>query len=106
MLSSRVTEFVATMNQLLERTGNATGQMDEHISAFYGVTTKTLGDLSELATQFDAHGRALAQAVGLVEMSNRRPDETLGARRAALESLVTGLDTRTQDVDQRLRQFS
>jgi len=106
MLSTRVTEFVATMNQLLERTGDTTVKMDEHIGAFYGVTTKTLGDLTQLATQFDANGRSLAQAVELVEMSNRRADEALGARRASLDTTMTGLDTRTEDLDTRLKRFS
>src|ERR1051326_4965473 len=89
MLSSRVTEFVATMNQLLERTNDATVKMDDHIGQFYGVTTKTLRDLTDLSSQFDGQGRSLAQAVELVEMSNRRADEVLGARRNALEEIGT-----------------
>jgi hypothetical protein len=106
MLSSRVTEFVSTMNQLLERTGDTTHKMDDHIGSFYGLTTKVLRDLTELATQFDTHGRSLAQAVELVELSNRRADDTLGARRAAIESVVGALDTRTEDLDSRLKRFS
>jgi hypothetical protein len=106
MLSTRVTEFVATMNQLLERTNDTTGKMDDHIGQFYGVTTKTLQDLTGLASQFDGQGRSLAQAVELVEMSNRKADEALGARRAALDGAVTGLDSRTEELDQRLKRFS
>jgi len=106
MLSTRVTEFVATMNQLLERTNDTTGKMDEHIGQFYGVTTKTLRDLSELASHFDGQGRSLAQAVELVEMSNRKADEALGARRSALDSAVAGLDSRTDELDTRLKRFS
>jgi hypothetical protein len=106
MLSTRVTEFVATMNQLLERTNDTTGRMEQHISQFYGVTTKTLGDLTGLASQFDGQGRSLAQAVELVEMSNRKADEALGARRAALDGAVAGLDSRTGELDQRLKRFS
>src|SRR5436305_43563 len=84
MLSSRVTEFVGTMNQLLERTGDTTTRMEDHIASFYGLTTKALKDLTELAQQFGTHGRALAQAVELVELSNRRTDDNLGTRREAL----------------------
>src|SRR5205085_242511 len=106
MLATRVTEFVATMNQLLERTNDTTGKMDDHIGQFYGVTTKTLRDLTELSSQFDGQGRSLAQAVELVEMSNRKADETLGARRAALDTAVSGLDSRTEELDTRLKRFS
>jgi len=106
MLSSRVTEFVATMNQLLERTGETTTKMDDHMGSFYGLTTKTLHDLTELTTQFDGYARGLAQAVDAMETSNLRGDETLGARRAALETVVAGLDARTEELDARLRRFS
>jgi len=106
MLSTRVTEFVATMNQLLERTNDTTGRMDEHIGQFYGVTTKTLGDLTGLVSQLDGQGRSLAHAVELVEMSNRKADEALGARQAALDGAVAGLDNRTGELDQRLKRFS
>src|SRR5262249_39665282 len=79
-----------------------TVRMDEHIGSFYGVTNKTLRDLTELATQFDGQGRSLAQAVELVELSNRRSDEALGLRRAALQEMVADLGTRTGGVDSRL----
>ena len=103
---TRVSEFVATMNDVMERSGAASGKMDEHIAQFRGVTNKLLADLTQLAAQFDAHGRGLAQAAELVASSNRRTDETLGQRRSELESLVTALDMRTDDLDQRLRRFS
>src|SRR5262249_56759197 len=99
-------EFVTTMNQLLERTNDTTGRMGDHIGQFYGVTTKTLHDLTALASGFDGQGRSLAQAVELVETSNRRTDEVLGARRAALDEVAAGLDSRTADLDARLQRFS
>jgi hypothetical protein len=80
--------------------------MDDHIGQFYGVATKTLRDLTELSTQFDGQGRSLAQAVELVEMSNRKADESLGARRTALEEVAATVDSRTADLDGRLQQFS
>jgi len=106
MLSSRVTEFVGTMNQLLERTGDTTTRMEDHIGSFYGLTTKALGDLTTLSQQFDGHGRSLVQAVEVVDTSNRRIDETLGARRAALDEVAISLGRRTQDLDERLKRFS
>src|SRR5205807_1420214 len=56
--------------------------------------------------QFDAHGRSLAEAVGLVDRSNRRTEGTLAERREMLETLVGSLDGKTEELDQRLTRFS
>jgi len=65
-----------------------------------------LRDLSELSTQFATQGRSLAEAVQLLEMSNRRSEETVGSRQASIETLVTTLDARSDDFEQRLQRFS
>ena len=44
-LVTRVSEFVATMNEVAERSGVASNQVDQHISSFHAVTNKALGDL-------------------------------------------------------------
>jgi hypothetical protein len=106
LLSTRVTEFVGTMNNLLERTGSTANHMDEHINSFYGLTTKVLGDLSELSGQFGQHGRSLAEAVELIDTSNRRTEEAVADRRTSLDQLLANLDIRTEDLDQRLKRFS
>ena len=105
-LVTRVAEFVATMNEVSERSGVTSAQVDQHISSFNSITNKALVDLGQLATQFDAYGRSLAEAVVLIEKSNRRTDESVGARRAAIEQLVATLDSRTDDIEQRLKRFS
>jgi hypothetical protein len=103
---SRVSEFVSTMNELTERSGVAGNQVEEHIGKFHNVTTKVLGDLAQFASQFETHGRGLAEAVDLIDRSNRRTEDTLSERRVALESLVSTLDIRTDDLEQRLKRFS
>jgi len=65
-----------------------------------------LRDLGELSTQFTAQGRSLAEAVQLLDMSNRRSEETVGSRQATIEALVTTLDARSDDFEQRLQRFS
>src|SRR6185436_17689042 len=105
-LVSRVSEFVSTMNEVSERSGVASTQVDQHISAFHSITNKALNDLGQLAGQFDAHGRALAEAVALIDRSNRNAEASVTKRRAALETLMTSLDTRTDDIEQRLKRFS
>jgi hypothetical protein len=106
VLSVRVTDFVSTMNNLLDRTGATTSSMDEHIGSFYDVTQQVLGNLGDLAQQFDAHGRALSTAVADLDASNRRTSTTVSDQRATLETLVAALDTRTGDLDQRLKRFA
>jgi hypothetical protein len=105
-LVTRVSDFVSTMNELTERSGAAGGQVEKHITSFHQVTTSVLGELSQLATQFDSHGRTLVQAVEIIEMSNRRTEGAINERRGSLETLVQALDGKTQDLEQRLKRFS
>jgi hypothetical protein len=105
-LVTRVADFVTTMNDLAQKTGTANSQVEQHITAFQSVTSQTLNDLSQVATQFDNHGRALAEAVALMDRSNRRTEATLGERREALETLINMLDNKSNDLDQRLSRFS
>ncbi|MBN8934767.1 MAG: hypothetical protein J0I13_00330, partial [Rhizobiales bacterium] len=105
-LVTRVSEFVATMNEVSEKSGVTSSQVDQHITSFHAITNKALTDLSQLAVQFDAHGRGLAEAVALIDKSNRRTEENLAERRDTIEQLVTALDTRTDDIEQRLKRFS
>ncbi len=103
---TRVSEFVSTMNELMHRSGATGAKAEEHIGKFHNMTARVLGDLSQLAAQFEAHGRGLAEAVDLIERSNRRTEESLGERRVALDSLVSTLDIRTEDLEKRLQRFT
>ena len=103
---TRVSEFVSTMNELTERSGSASSEVAGHIGDFHNVTTRVLGDLSQLAGQFENHGRSLADAVTLLEHSNRRTQDTIADRRATLEELIADLDGKTGDLGDRLSRFS
>ena len=103
---ARVSEFVAAMNDLNTRSGTATSKVEEHLGAFNRTTVSVLHDLSGLATQFSTHGRSLAEAVELLERSNRRTEDSIASRHASIDTLVTTLDARTDDFEQRLRRFS
>ena len=105
-LVTRVSEFVATMNEVAERSGVATQQVDQHIGAFGAATTKVLTDLGQLAGQFEQHGRSLAEAVALVDSSNRRADQTIAERKTEIEGVVGTLDSRTEDIENRLKRFT
>jgi chaperonin cofactor prefoldin len=94
------------MNEVTERSGVASGQVDQHISAFHSITNKALMDLGQLATSFDVHGRSLAEAVALIDKSNSHADAAINERRSAIEALVHSLDNRTDDIEQRLKRFS
>jgi len=99
-------EFVAAINELNSKSTSATAKLDEHLGAFNVTTVKVLSGLDTLAAQFTSHGRALAEAVALLENTNRHTQDTVASRHAAIEALVTTLDAHTEDLEQRLRRFS
>ena len=105
-MATRVSEFVAAMTDLSSKTGATTSKVEQHLGNFNTVTGKMLGDLTELANQFNSHGRTLADAVALVESGNRRTEETVAQRQATVETLVSTLDTRAEEFGQRLARFS
>jgi ABC-type transporter Mla subunit MlaD len=102
----RVSEFVSAMTDVTAATGTVTTRVESNVADFREVTNRVITDLSQIATQFDAHGRELAGAAEQIERSNQRAEDGLGQRRVALNELVTALDTRTEDLDQRLKRFS
>jgi hypothetical protein len=105
-MATRVSEFVAAMNDLSSQSGATTTKVEQHLGTFNNVTAKVLNNLGDLSAQFNQHGRSLAEAVELLELSNRRSEETTAARQSSLEGLVTTLDLRTNDFEQRLQRFS
>ena len=105
-LVTRVADFVATMNDVNARSGAATQGLEDQLTGFHGKTSKALADLSALSEQFEAHGQALAEAAELVQQSNRSASTSVMERKESLESLVTTIDLRTADLDQRLTRFT
>ncbi|MGP8204542.1 MAG: negative regulator of septation ring formation, partial [Acidimicrobiales bacterium] len=77
-----------------------------HISEFYGMTSKVLGDLGGLALQFDRHGKELADVVNTIEKSNLNVASSVAERKQAIEGLVSIVDERTEELDGRLKRFT
>jgi ABC-type transporter Mla subunit MlaD len=105
-LMLRVSEFVTAMNEVTGATGEVTNRVESTITNFRGTTERLVNDLGQLAYQFNAHGRDLAQAIELIERSNTRSAESVNERRDQLDSLVSTLDVRSMDIEQRLSRFS
>jgi hypothetical protein len=105
-MATRVSEFVAAMTDLSSKSGTTAAKVEQHLGNFNTVTTKALGQIGDLADQFSSHGRALADAVELLEGGNRRAEETISQRQTNIETLVATLDSRTEDFGQRLQRFS
>jgi hypothetical protein len=103
---TRVSEFVAAMNDLTLKSDTSANVVQQHVGSFNAITAKALQELGELASQFSTHGRSLAEAVELLEKSNRRTEESISTKRQTIEALVSTLDTRTDDFAQRLVRFS
>ena len=102
----RVSEFVSAMTDVTAATGAVTTRVETNVTDFREVTTRAITDLTQIASKFDTHGRELAGAAEQIERSNQRAEDGLGQRRVALDELVAALDTRTEDLDQRLKRFS
>jgi hypothetical protein len=105
-LVTRVADFVSAMNDVTSRNGVATQTLEDQLSVFNAKTSKALEDLGSLSSQFETHGKALVDAAAVVEQSNRNTTASVTERKSALESLVTTIDLRTTDLDQRLSRFT
>ena len=103
---TRVSEFVAAMNEVGGRSDTTTTMVEKHLGTFNTVTTHVLHELGQLSMQFSEQGRSLAEAVELLDRSNRRAEDSVAGRRAMIEALVSTLDARTEDFGQRLQRFS
>ncbi len=105
-LVTRVADFVSAMNDVTSQNGVATQTLEDQLNVFNTKTSKALEDLGALSGQFDTHGQALVDAAALVEQSNRSTTASVAERKSALDSLVTTIDLRTTDLDQRLSRFT
>jgi hypothetical protein len=103
---TRVSDFVAAMTDLSSKSNTTAAKVEQHLGSFNNTTAKVLEDLSGLAAQFNTHGRSLAAAVELLDRSNRETAETVTERESTIAALVTALDARTDDFEERLRRFS
>src|SRR5260370_25222786 len=105
-LVTRVSEFVAAMNDVAQKAGTANSDVERNIASFQAMSAQTLNDLSQVAGQFDAHARSLAEAVALIDASNQRTDGALAERSTSLEQLATTLDGKAGDLEERLTRFA
>ena len=103
---TRVSEFVSAMNEVTVKSDSSAATMEQHVGSFNAVTSRALRELGELAAQFSVQGRSLAEAVELLEKSNRRTEESVANKRANIEALVSTLDARSDEFAQRLQRFS
>jgi hypothetical protein len=105
-LVTRVADFVTAMNDVTSRNGHATQALEDQLNVFNSKTQQALQNLGSLSTDFESHGRTLVDAAAMVEQSNRNTTASVSERKATLESLVTTIDLRTTDLDQRLSRFT
>ena len=105
-LVTRVADFVSAMNEVAQKTGTANSEVERNITGFQTMAAQTISDLTQLATQFDAHGRSLAEAVALIDTSNRRTEGAVTERRNSLQQLIATLEEKSNDLEQRLTRFA
>jgi hypothetical protein len=102
----RVSDFVSAMKEVTDGTNTASEQVTQTIGDFRETTARVVTDLGQLTIRFEQHGRELAKAIELIERSNVRTEDAVNERRVTLDSLISTLDIRTEDLDQRLKRFS
>jgi ABC-type transporter Mla subunit MlaD len=102
----RVTDFVSAMKQVTDGTNIASERVGQVIGDFRETTARVVTDLGQLTIRFEQHGRELGKAIELIERSNTRTEDAVNERRVTLDSLVSTLDIRTEDLDQRLKRFA
>src|SRR6201999_1501175 len=105
-LVTRVADFVSAMNDVTSRNGIATQALENQLNVFNDKTGNALENLGALSSQFETHGKTLVDAAAVIEQSNRSTTASLAERKSTLESLVTTIDLRTADLDQRLSRFT
>ena len=105
-LVTRVADFVSAMNDVTSRNGAATQTLEDQLTVFNHKTARALEDLGSLSGQFEIHGQALIDAAAAVEQSNRTTTASVAERKSVLELLVSAIDMRTADLDQRLSRFT
>jgi hypothetical protein len=105
-LVTRVADFVSAMNDVTTRNGAATQTLEDQLSVFNTKTSQALENLGSLSKQFEHHGQALVEAAGTVEEANRSTSASVADRKLQLESLVSTIDLRTSDLDERLSRFT
>src|SRR6202034_1966753 len=86
--------------------GSATQALEDQLSVFNSKTSQALENLGTLSSEFETHGKTLVDAAGVVEQSNRSTTSSVAERKAMLDSLVSTIDLRTTDLDQRLSRFT
>ncbi len=105
-LVTRVADFVSTLNDVTTRNGASANALEEQLAIFNRTTSGALEGLSSLSDKFETHGQMLAEAAKLVDESNDRASASVADRNTMLESLVTTIDIRTLDLDERLQRFT
>ena len=106
-LVTRVADFVSAMNDVTSRNGVATQTLEDQLTVFNSKTVEGAGG-SRLAVEPVREARQGAGR-GRRAWSNRPtapPPTSVAERKSQLESLVTTIDLRTTDLDQRLSRFT
>jgi molybdenum-dependent DNA-binding transcriptional regulator ModE len=102
----RVSDFVTAMKEVTDGTQDASARVEYTIDQFRDTTSRVVRDLGQINQQFEHHGAELNKAIEQIDRSNMRTEDAVNERRVTLDSLISTLDIRTEDLDQRLKRFA
>ena len=105
-LVTRVADFVSAMNDVTSRNGAATQTLEDQLTVFNDKTGKALEDLGSLSSQFELPWQSAGRGRGCRRAEQPQYHRLACRTQATLELLVTAIDLRTADLDQRLSRFT
>ena len=105
-LVTRVADFVSTMKDVTSQNGLATQTLEDQLTVFNTKTSKALDDLGELSGQFETPWKNFGRSRSAGRTEQQSATSSVEERRSMLDSLVTTIDLRTTDFDQRLTRFT
>jgi phage-related minor tail protein len=116
-LHDRVREIGAILGEVATQTGRASEQVAEQVDALRAVSSGALREAGELVGAMDTRGRmltdstqrqlaALTEATGTLELVETRMRDALGERRDMLESLLSRVNERSEDLEQVTSRFT
>ena len=103
---TRVSEFVAAMNDLSSKSDTTASMMEQHVGTFNAVTGKALRELERTCGQFTPTAARSPKRWICSTRATAATENWSSTRASSIETLVATLDSRTDDFAQRLQRFS
>ncbi|MFS8038098.1 hypothetical protein ACI7BZ_14260 [Xanthobacter sp. AM11] len=103
--AQRVEGFSTTVDGISHSADLTAQRFESQIKGLREVSNGALAQMSELSNRLEQNSRLMDEATRALGSAHNRVDETLTARRAAIEDLTATIGQRVADMDTRLASF-